>query len=79
MLQEGEFNPREYPKDLDEICGNELALKVKIQTKAKMCNVLNFRDNAEIIKHIKDQIKLDEVGHYLANYTYHAYPPSLYF
>jgi hypothetical protein len=69
MLQEGEFNPREYPKDLDEICGNELALKVKIQTKAKMCNVLNFRNNAEIIQHIKNQIKLDEVGHYLANYT----------
>jgi hypothetical protein len=61
-FQEGPFSPHDYPKQLDDICGNELAIKVKIQSKNKMANVLNYRNDPKIIQHIKDQIKLEQVG-----------------
>jgi hypothetical protein len=41
--------------------GKELALKVKVQSKAKMCNVLTCKSDPEIINHIKDMIKPIEV------------------
>ncbi|WJX09717.1 hypothetical protein P8452_00523 [Trifolium repens] len=55
MQHEGNFNPREYPAALDDLCGKELAFKVKMQAKAKVANVISYRDDPEIIQHLKDQ------------------------
>jgi hypothetical protein len=47
--------------------GKELALKVKDQSKAKMCNVLTCKSDPEIINHIKDMIKPIEVLSFAPN------------
>ncbi|WJX78859.1 hypothetical protein P8452_62041 [Trifolium repens] len=57
MIKAGAFGLHEYPKILDDMMGKELALKVKVQSKAKMCNVLTCKSDPEIINHIKDMIK----------------------
>ncbi|WJX19753.1 hypothetical protein P8452_09396 [Trifolium repens] len=54
MIEAGDFDPREYPKKLDDMMGKELAFKVKIQSKAKMSNVLTYKSDPEIIAHVKD-------------------------
>jgi hypothetical protein len=60
-LQAGQFDSREYPVNLDDITGTELAFKVKIQAKGKLASVLTYKTDPEIIQHLKDQIKLCEV------------------
>jgi hypothetical protein len=48
--------------------GKELALKVKVQSKAKMMNVLTYKSDPEIINHIKDMIKPTEVLSFAPNH-----------
>ncbi|KAK2452113.1 hypothetical protein QL285_011107 [Trifolium repens] len=56
MVQEGEFDPTEYPIALDKLVGTEFALKVKAQPTFKMVSLLNYKTDPDIIQHIKDQI-----------------------
>ncbi|KAK2424254.1 hypothetical protein QL285_034634 [Trifolium repens] len=66
MLEAGQFDSREYPVNLDDITGTELAFKVKIQAKGKLASVLTYKTDPEIIQHLKDQIKLCEIPSLLA-------------
>ncbi|MCH83837.1 replication protein A1-like protein, partial [Trifolium medium] len=60
MIEDGEYDPHEYPASLDDMMGKELAFKVKIQAKAKMASVLNYKSDPEIIKHLKDHLNTPE-------------------
>jgi hypothetical protein len=75
MQHEGNFNPREYPAALDDLCGKELAFKVKMQAKAKVANVISYRDDPEIIQHLKDQF-MEQLEVVLYGIPY--YPPVIY-
>ncbi|PNY08786.1 hypothetical protein L195_g005320 [Trifolium pratense] len=61
MVEAGEFDPDEYPADLDDMMGKELAFKVKAQPCYKLVSVLNYKTEETIIQYLKDQIPNNEI------------------
>ncbi|PNX69489.1 hypothetical protein L195_g056743, partial [Trifolium pratense] len=43
LVEAGEFDPDEYPTELDDMMDKELAFKVKAQSYYKLVSVLNYK------------------------------------
>jgi len=60
-LQTGEFHPKSYPEELDQLVGPKRVFKIKVVPGGNPASVIQFNDNPQLLANLEKQFGLEEV------------------